>query len=453
MSRVLYLDCFSGISGDMLLGAAIDLGLPIDELRRALGSLALERVEIGASRVLRAGVAATKFEVRETGARGHEAHSGRHSHTEGHAHDESHSQGRSHEHAGGHEHAAGHEHADGHQHKTLAEICALIDRSALSAAGRERAQQLFRDLAQVEAAVHDMPVERVHLHEVGAIDSIVDIVGAVFALEWLAADRVVCSPLNVGGGMIDSAHGRFPVPAPATLQLLTRRQAPVYSGPVRQELVTPTGALLATAYADSFGPMPPLIVERVGYGAGDRNPAETPNVLRLVVGRAAAASADRVTVVECEIDDMNPQIFGVVMDRLYAAGALEVFYVPVQMKKNRPGTLLTVIVPPALRPAVAGIIFTETTTIGVRYRDVERECLAREIVTVTTVYGPVRVKVAWRDGAVVNAVPEFDDCARLAAARQVPVKSVQAAAMQAYAALPRPARDAVRIPSGTEGQS
>jgi uncharacterized protein (TIGR00299 family) protein len=279
-----------------------------------------------------------------------------------------------------------------------------------------------------------MPIEQVHLHEVGALDSIIDIVGAVFALEWLGADRIVCSPLNVGGGMVHSAHGLFPVPAPATVRLLG--DAPIYGGLVQKELVTPTGALIATSYATAFGPLPPMTVERVGYGAGSRDNPGTPNVLRVLVGRAAdRPEAERVSVIECEIDDMNPQIFGVLMDRLYAAGALEVFYVPVQMKKNRPGTLLTVVAPPELRSTLADVIFRESTTIGLRHTEVERECLRREIISVETPLGPVRLKLAWRAGRVVNAVPEFDDCVRLAAAADRSVKEIQALAIQAYGAL------------------
>jgi hypothetical protein len=279
-----------------------------------------------------------------------------------------------------------------------------------------------------------MPVERVHLHEVGAVDSIIDIVGAVYALEWAGASRIVCSPLNVGGGMVKSAHGTFPVPAPATVKLLGN--VPVYSGVIQRELVTPTGALIATSYASSFGPIPAMSIEQVGYGAGDRDPAETPNVLRVLLGREAEAIAgDRVAVIECEIDDMNPQLFGVAMDRLYAAGALEVFYVPVQMKKNRPGTLLTVIGPIDRRSALADIIFRETTTIGVRHHEVDRECLRREMITVDTPIGAVRFKLAWREDRLVNASPEFEDCARIAADRGLSVKEVQAAAVQAYGAV------------------
>ena len=412
MSRILYFDCFSGISGDMALGALVDAGLPLDELTRALGTLALGDAHIHAERVLRAGVSAIKFKV--------------HEHEHDHAHEHHH---RDHDH---HDRGAGaHRHA--HAHRSLSEIFHLIDGSSLSTAGRARAKAMFQRLGEAEAAIHQMPVEEVHLHEVGALDSIIDIAGIVFAMEWAGADRVVCSPLNVGGGMVQSAHGLFPVPAPATVSLLG--DAPIYSGTVQKELVTPTGALIATTFAESFGPLPSMSIERVGYGAGERDDPVTPNVLRVLIGRAAnERPAERVTVLECEIDDMNPQIFGVAMDRLYAAGALEVFYVPVQMKKNRPGTLLTVIAPPEKRSQMADVIFRETTTIGLRHAEVERECLAREIVVVETPLGTVRFKIARRDGRIVNATPEFDDCTKLAAANNLSVKEVQTIAIQAYGA-------------------
>jgi pyridinium-3,5-bisthiocarboxylic acid mononucleotide nickel chelatase len=440
VSRVLYFDCFSGISGDMALGAMLDAGLPLDDLKHALGSLALGDAHVHADRVLRAGVSATKFRV----------HAHKHGHVAAHAH------GAAPQHPHEHDSSAHHSHdpeSSAHQpHRSLPDIYGLIDGSALSEAGRERAKALFQRLAAAEAAIHQMPIDQVHLHEVGALDSIIDIVGIVHAMEWAGADRVVCSPLNVGGGMVHSAHGLFPVPAPATVKLLG--DAPVYSGAVQKELVTPTGALIATAYAGSFGPMPAMSVERVGYGAGDRDDPTTPNVLRVLIGREAAAAdvghhvvadvghrfsgatgeAERVTVIECEIDDMNPQIFGVVMDRLYASGALEVFYIPVQMKKNRPGTLLTVIASPDRRAQLADVIFRETTTIGLRHYDVDRECLQREIVAVETPIGAVRFKVSRRDGTVMNAVPEFEDCAKLAAANNLPVKEVQAIAANAYRA-------------------
>jgi uncharacterized protein (TIGR00299 family) protein len=444
VSRVLYFDCFSGISGDMALGALLDAGLPLEDLKRALGSLALGDAHVHATRVLRTGVSATKFSVHE---HAHDHAHGHHDHVRDHdhAHVHPHVGGEASKHVGSEasQHPTG-SHAHSHSHRSLPEIFKLIDGSALSASARDRAKAMFQRLGEAEAAIHQMPVEKVHLHEVGALDSIIDIVGIVFAMEWAGADRIVCSPLNVGGGMVHSAHGVFPVPAPATVKLLG--DAPVYSGTVQKELVTPTGALIATTYASSFGPIPAMSVERVGYGAGDRDDPVTPNVLRVLIGRetdeqdaaqplradSAVGEAERVTVVECEIDDMNPQIFGAVMDQLYAAGALEVFYIPVQMKKNRPGTLLTVVARPEQRGAMSDVIFRETTTIGLRHYDVDRECLERKTITVETPLGPVRFKVASRSGRVMNASPEFEDCAKLAAANNLPIKEVQAIANKAY---------------------
>lgn len=406
MSKILYFDCFAGASGDMVLGALLDAGLPLAELEAALGSLMIPGYALSAERVLRAGVSATKFRLHEGG--------------HGHAHDQHEEHGHAHSHEAGHG-----------SHRSLAEIVALIGKSSLPARARARAAALFERLAEAEAAIHQMPVERVHLHEVGALDSIVDIVGAVFGLDWFGADRIVSSPLNVGGGTVRSAHGILPVPAPATLRLLAG--APVYSSGVQMETVTPTGALLVTGHAREFGPVPPMRVERVGYGAGDRDLEGTPNVLRILVGQDdPGAPAERVVMLETEIDDMNPQIFGVLLDRLYAAGALEVFYTPVQMKKNRPGTLLTVVAPPDLREHLTAIVFRETTTIGLRYQELSRACLEREIVAVETPLGPVRFKIARRGDEVFNASPEFEDCARLAAEHSVPVKQVQALAVQAY---------------------
>jgi hypothetical protein len=399
MSKILYFDCFAGASGDMVLGALLDAGLPLAELEAALGSLMIPGYRLSADHVLRSGLSATKFRLIEP-----EGHGDPHDH--GHAHPH-------------------------HDHRSLADIVALIERSSLGADSRARAIALFRRLAEVEAGIHQMPVERVHLHEVGELDSIIDIVGAVFGLQWFGADRIVSSPLNVGGGTVHSAHGVFPVPAPATLRLL--EGVPVYSSGVQMETVTPTGALLVTGHASEFGPMPAMRVERVGYGAGDRDLPGTPNVLRVIVGHDdATAHAQRVVVVECEIDDMNPQIYGVLMEKLHAAGALEVFYTAVQMKKNRPGTLLTVVAPPDMRDVLTGIVFRETTTIGLRYQELLRACLDREIVVVETPVGPVRFKIARRGGEVLNASPEFEDCARAAAERSLPVKQVLGLAAQAY---------------------
>jgi uncharacterized protein (TIGR00299 family) protein len=407
LAKTLYFDCFSGASGDMILGALLDLGLPLDDLRGALGSLTVDLGSISATRVLRAGVSATRFHV---GPQDHE-HAQAHTHAHAHAHD--------------------HSHAHDHHHHSLKEIAGFIQRSALSQAGKARAIHLFERLAEAEAAIHAMPVERVHLHEVGAIDSIVDIVGAVYGLEQLGADRIVSSPLNVGGGTVTCAHGVFPVPAPATARLLSG--VPVYAGDVHMELVTPTGALIVTGYADSFGPMPPITIAKIGYGAGDRDPKGHPNVLRLIVGEGEGThQAHRVVEITCEIDDMNPQLFGPLMEQLHQAGALDVFYAPVQMKKGRPGTLVTVLARPGDREKLSGILFAETTTIGVRYQEMTRECLEREFTGLETPVGTIQFKIASRAGRILNASPEFEDCARIAAQKGLPIKAVQAIAMKAW---------------------
>lgn len=393
MTRVLYFDCFSGASGDMILGALLDLGVPLEGLRSALSGIVPHGCRLTATRVLRSGISAVHFQVHEAG----------------------------------HSHAAG-----GHApHRGLTEIQAMIGRSDLSDAVKRRASDLFERLGRVEADIHQVPIERVQFHEVGALDSIVDIVGSVWAIDALGVDRVVSSALNTGTGSVETAHGRLPVPAPATIKLL--EGVPVYASDVQMELVTPTGALLVTGHASAYGPMPHMVVKASGYGAGGREIPGQANVLRAVLGdEAVGAEHDRILVVECNIDDMNPQFFGGLMDRLYAAGALDVFFAPVQMKKNRPGTVVTVMAPVHLRETVLDVLFRETTTIGVRHHEVDRECLSREWVTVTTVYGPVRIKVARRGATVMNAAPEYEDCAALAARHQAAVRDVHAAAVNAY---------------------
>jgi uncharacterized protein (TIGR00299 family) protein len=401
--KTLYFDCFSGAAGDMILGALIDAGLPLADLKNALGSLGVDGWDVSAEKVVKTGITATKFRVLEEPAEG-----------------------------------------SSHRHYHLAGIKKRIDQSALSEAGKVRAKSLFDRLAEAEASIHSMPVEKVHLHEVGALDSIIDVVGAVFALEWFGAERIVVSALNVGSGMVKTAHGTYPVPAPATLRLLG--DAPVYAGSVATELLTPTGALVLTGYASEFGKMPPMRVERIGYGAGDRDFADTPNVLRVVVGQsvdspAQSASHGRgghsphhsaVCVVECEIDDMNPQIFGTLMGLLYDAGALDVFYAAVFMKKNRPGTLMTIVANPSDRERLVDLVFRESTTIGVRFYETQRECLDRETVMVDTPVGQVRFKVARRQGRVLNAQAEYDDLVRLANEHSRPVKEIQALAAKAW---------------------
>ena len=440
--KLLYFDCFNGASGDMILGALLDAGLPLEDLRRALGSLGIGEYELAAERVLRAGVSATKFQLIERAGEDASAgtevpaphsHAHRHEHTHSHAHDHSH--GVAHAHAAtevpaphSHAHQDEHTHSHSHSHRSLAEILGLIEHSALPLAGRARARQLFERLAEAEAAIHQMPVERVHLHEVGALDSIIDIVGAVFAIEWFGAERIVVSPLNVGAGMVRSAHGLFPVPAPATVRLLGRRAHLLERRPGRAP-----DAHRRVAADGSRGRVRARAADaRAARRLWRRNPRASWHAERACAcswgRRTEEPTTEQIVVLECEIDDMNPQIFGVLMDRLYEAGALEVYYSAVQMKKNRPGTLITVLAAPDRREALAGIVFRESTTIGVRYHEVHRERLDREVVAVETPFGAVRCKIARRAGDLVNASPEFDDCVRVATERGVPVKDVHAAA-------------------------
>jgi pyridinium-3,5-bisthiocarboxylic acid mononucleotide nickel chelatase len=388
VSRVAYFDCASGASGDMVLGAVVDLGLPVETLRHDLDALALPGYRLEARRVTRGGLAATQVEVVADPP------------------------------------------ASGHRH--LHHILELLQASSLEPQVKENAGSLFRRLAEAEAAVHGTSVEKVHFHEVGALDSIVDIVGGVIALRWLGASRFVASPLNVGTGTVSMSHGTFPVPPPATARLVTG--VPVY-GEGEGELLTPTGALLVTAHAAAYGPLPPMRIERTGHGAGGRETKGRPNVLRLIVGEeAAAANGDRVVVLETEVDDASPQVLGPLVDRLLAEGALDAFFTPVQMKKGRPGVLVTVIAETARREPLEELLFRETTTLGVRRQEWDRTVLERDTATVDTAYGPIRVKIGRRGGVVYNASPEFDDCLRAAEERRVAVKEVLAAALAAWRA-------------------
>jgi len=394
VSRILYFDCGSGIAGDMLLGALVDLGLPIDLLRSALATLPLKDYRVESSVVRRGSLRATRVEV----VVGAEA--------EGH----------------------GHRH---HHHRGLTDILAILEQSGLDKAVKERAAGLFRRLAEVEAGAHGTAIEKVHFHEVGAVDSIVDIVGGVFGLAWLGVERMVASPLNLGSGTVTMSHGTFPVPAPATARLV--EGVPVY-GAGDGELTTPTGALLVTGHAQAYGALPLMRIERIGYGAGGRETEDRPNLLRLILGEAADAPnpGEHVLVLETEIDDMSPQFCGPLIEKLLSAGAWDAYYTPIFMKKGRPGIQVTVLADCARREAIEGVLFRETTTIGVRWQEWERSCLAREVVTVETRYGPIRVKCAQAGGRTLNAQPEFDDCATAADKAGVPTKEVWAATVAAY---------------------
>jgi hypothetical protein len=385
VSRIVYFDCASGAAGDMLLGAAVDLGLPLERLRDELARLPVQGYRLETERVSRSGLAATKVHVRLDG--------------------------------------------EDKTHRHLRHVLEIIDGSTLDTAVKEKAAALFRRLADAEAAVHGTSPEKVHFHEVGALDSIVDVVGGVIALRSLGAERFVSSPLNLGTGTVTMSHGTFPVPPPATARLVTG--VPVY-GDGEGELVTPTGALLVTGHATEYGPLPAMRIEASGHGAGSRDTRGRPNVLRLIVGQEDARAEGRVLVLETEVDDAAPQLLGPLLEQLLTAGALDAFFTPVQMKKGRPGVLVTVLAPPDRREAIEELLFRETTTLGVRRQEWLRTELERETATVATPYGPVRVKVGRRGTVVYNAWPEFEDCQRLAAEAGVPVKEVLAAALAAW---------------------
>lgn len=397
-NRVLHLDCFSGAAGDMLLGACVDAGLPFGVLQDTIAGLGLD-VTLRLERVRRSGIDAAKVHVVEGDGSGA---------------------------------------ASTHKHRHLPQILRIIDGASLPPDVKMTASRLFQRLGAAEAAVHGVPIEKIHFHEVGALDAIVDIVGGVFALQWFGAARITASALNTGSGTVRCAHGTMPVPAPATARLL--EGVPVYAEGPAVELLTPTGALLVTGFAVSYGPPPPMILERMGYGAGDRDFPDRPNVVRLVVGQspdsqpsgAGDDARETVRVIECELDDLNPQVYGALMARLFGAGALDVYYTPVQMKKNRPGTLVTVLATPGASAVLTDILFAETSTLGVRAHDATREVLDREVREVATPYGPVQVKIGRRRGVVVTVSPEFDACAQRAAEAGIPVKEVLAAAVTAW---------------------
>lgn len=395
--RLAYLDAFSGIAGDMTVGALIDLGLPVDAVRDAIHALGLDGVEVWADRTERSGIAATKFQVRVHGAHPDAPH--------------------------------GHHHRHAHGHRAYAEIRSLIAGSGLEPTVRDRALAIFGRLAAAEGRVHGVPTDAVQFHEVGALDAIVDVVGAALGFTHLGIDVIHAAPLPLGRGFVDTSHGRLPLPGPAVTELM--RGWPVALDDSPTELVTPTGAAIVTALATP-APLPLLRLDRVGYGAGDRVLADRPNLLRILVGEPMVASGtDEVVVLEATIDDMNPQLYEHVLERLLDAGARDAFLVPALMKKSRPGTTLRVLAAPADRDRLAGIVFAETTTIGVRFSTWQRLVLPREERTVATPWGAVRVKIATAPDGTRNVAPEFDDCRRVAIAAGVPLKAVHQAALAA----------------------
>jgi hypothetical protein len=446
--RIAYLDCFSGISGDMFMGALVDAGVPAQLFEETVAALDIgATVEI--SRVDRGGISATKVDVYVHGEKDlpRDAYLERSSHKHGPSHEhgegrDSHS--RTHEHVQLREHnyargsqedsragaPAPHEHSRG-----LKEIRDIIRKAGISESAKNTAISIFEALGAAEAKVHNSDIETIHFHEVGAVDAIVDIVCAAVGAEALNVDEFICSPLNVGGGTVKCAHGTFPVPAPATVELL--KEAPVYSSGLQVELATPTGVAILRTLVKRFAPFPDMKIEKAAYGAGTRNFPGHANVVRLTLGETQAELATKTTqetiaVLEANLDDLNPQVFGYVMDRLLEEGALDAFGVPVQMKKSRPGTLLTVLCKPEDAAKFSQLIFTETTTLGVRRHDEKRQTLARKWITVTTRWGDVRLKVASMNGTVTNYAPEYEDCRRIAADHHVPLKRVMNETVEAY---------------------
>jgi len=437
--RIAYLECFSGMSGDMFLGALVDAGVPGRVLEQTVEALGV-RARLEISRVLRSGISATKVDVYVDGKKDLP----REEYLERQEHSRSHER-LDHEHHG-HDHSlhgessragapAPHMHEPSHG-RGLKEIRKVIVAAAIPETAKKTANAIFEALGRAEAKIHDTSIECVHFHEVGAVDAMVDIVCAAVGAEVLGVDEIVCSPLNVGGGTVVCAHGTFPVPAPATVELL--KDAPVYSSGIQAELVTPTGAAIVKTLASRFAAFPEMKLEKSGYGAGSRDFPGHPNVVRLTVGEAAANSLaaktapETITVLEANLDDLNPQVFGYVMDRLLEEGALDAFGIPVQMKKNRPGTLLTVLCKPEDASRFTQLIFTETTTLGVRRRDEMRRVLTRTWENVRTPWGDVRVKIASMNGTVTNYAPEYEDCRRIAAEHHVPLKTVMQEAVRVY---------------------
>ncbi|MFQ5429893.1 MAG: nickel pincer cofactor biosynthesis protein LarC [Phycisphaerae bacterium] len=388
--RIAYFDCFSGASGDMILGALLAAGLDADVLRADLAKLNLDAYEIDIRPIRKQGFAAVKIDVRT---------------------------------------------AADQPHRHLSDICSIIDAADLPAAIRRRARAIFARLAEAEAKVHGVTVEEVHFHEVGAVDAIVDVVGAAIGIERLGIDRVECSPIPTGSGTVRCEHGVMPVPAPATAELLTG--VPLAASEETGELITPTGAAILTTLTEEYGPLAPIRIERIGYGAGSREGARVPNLLRLIIGSSTepeGVSCDQVRLLEANLDDTTGEEIGYAFERLLDAGALDVFTTPILMKKNRPGILLSVLTTPELCDRCEEIIFAETSTLGIRRDWRTRSKLERRVEPVATPFGEIRVKVALRDGAVFRIAPEYDDCAAAARARGVSLREVMDAARSSWSA-------------------
>jgi uncharacterized protein (TIGR00299 family) protein len=386
--KTLYFDCFAGASGDMILGALVGVGVEPRSLIEQLSLLNVSGYEIVFETVDRSGISATHARVRTA-----------------------------------------HEHA----HRHLGDILKIIYESRLSDSVKDRAARIFSRLGEAEARIHNVPIERIHFHEVGALDAIIDVVGACIGFGLLEVEHFVCSELHVGSGMVEMAHGRFPIPPPAVAELL--KGAPIYSSDIKGELVTPTGAAIISTVCREYGPLPKMKIERTGYGAGTREYQNFPNVLRLMFGDDATIenfSDERLLVIETNIDDMSPQIYGHLMERAFALGALDCYFTPVQMKKNRPGVLVSILCKPAERDAMCELLLNETTTLGVRFCEVQRHSLTREIVSVKTEFGAIDVKVARMNGRVLKGMPEYEQCRAAAQKANVSLQTVEQAARDSF---------------------
>jgi pyridinium-3,5-bisthiocarboxylic acid mononucleotide nickel chelatase len=392
--QLLFIEPFSGISGDMLLGALLNLGMALPRLEDMLRRLPLSGYRLSLTGCSRAGIRADKFDVACDAPEGHH-----------------------------------------HHHRSFRDIRSMIESADLSPWVREKSIEAFRRLAEAEGKIHNLPPDQVHFHEVGAVDSIVDMVGTMVAIEELMPIRVISAEVNVGQGALDCRHGRYPAPGPATVELL--KGVPVYASGNDGELTTPTGAALLTTLAEGFGPRPLMTVDRIGYGAGSRDIPGAANVLRITLGEEwvrpdHGEPSGKVVVIEATVDDMNPQVYGYLQEKILAAGALDVFAIPAQMKKNRPGLLLSVVCDPGQVDAMAEVIFSESTTIGFRYMLADRKTLDREFFEVVTEYGKVTVKASSCSGRYKNIAPEYECCRRLALERNVPLKEIMAAASRAF---------------------
>jgi uncharacterized protein (TIGR00299 family) protein len=464
--KTLYLDIFSGLSGDMLIGALIDLGVDPRRLQKELARLDLDGYRTHIKRGHKASIEGVKFDVQVAHEHTHEhSHGGGATHTHPHTHEDKshhhHDHGDLHEHGHEHEHhdhdhdQEKHEHSHGHESegyghehshgRNYAQIREMINRSSLSDWVKQKAVAVFHRIAVAEGKIHGLPLEQVHFHEVGAVDSIVDIVGACIGLEILGKPRVVAAPVVEGTGWINCAHGRFPIPAPATLAILGARGIPVSQCEEPQELLTPTGAALLAEFAESFGPMRDLVAERIGFGLGTRDNETRPNVVRAVLGETTApdqASAtkhdwetDTVTVLEANLDDLSGEILGYFVEKALGMGALDVFHTPIQMKKNRPGVLLTVLCAEGESDKFGELMLRETSTFGIRRYTAERRKLRREFTKVKTSFGEVTLKLGKLDGKLIQAAPEYESCKAVAEKAGVPLKEIYEAATRAFKAL------------------